>query len=421
MDFSCYLCDKFFNSNKVTVLHLKKEHKIKQKIHEIKCTVRNSKCNKYFQTFHGLNRHVKTCLNNKNESIHDQSTIDTPISNYRRPNSLIFNTSDELVAETPSPKESNNTFVCNSDNEYILTTSSAENGSFVMNSSNQSAQITVETPNEATTKFFAGLLQLNLNEKSMDSIIGLAAELLKKTHQFSNSLMQTRNENPLGVLDCSIGLVVDGLHRFNTSFKRKKFIKNHDSYIQPQQIGIGTHFELQRDKASGILEQVHKQSPFSYVSPLEIVGKSFRIPHVREAYFKHQAEKHICVPNVFRDFCCGSTFKGIELFKEHPNSLQLQLFVDGFEVCSPLKTKTTMHSQVAVYLSIINMPAQFTHSMNNIHLVCLVNENDLKKKETGYTHILEIIVRDLKILESIGIDLDDGTNLRGKIIAGKNC
>lgn len=53
--------------------------------------------------------------------------------------------------------------------------------------------------------------------------------------------------------------------------------------------------------------------------------------------------------------------------------------------------------------------------MNNIHLICLVNENDLKKKETDYTNILELIVRDLKVLESNGIDLDCGINLKGKI------
>lgn len=249
----------------------------------------------------------------------------------------------------------------------------------------------------------------------MNSIIELTGRLLNKTHQFCNSSMKTHEENPFEALDCSMNLFSAGLYRFSTAFKRKNFVKNHESYIEPQQFGIGTHFELKRDKLSGILEQVHKQSTLSYVSPLEIITRIFKMPHVREEYFTYQSQKHTCVPDVYRDFCCGSTFKNIDLFKDHPNSLQLQIFIDGFEVCNPLKTKTTMHSQLAVYLSIINMPKRFAHSMNNIHLICLVNENDLKKKETDYTNILELIARDIKILETNGIDLDIGINLKGKI------
>lgn len=39
----------------------------------------------------------------------------------------------------------------------------------------------------------------------------------------------------------------------------------------------------------------------------------------------------------------------------------------------------------------------------------------MKKKETDYTNILEMIVRDIKILETFGVDLDYNTNLKGKI------
>lgn len=415
MSFNCFLCcDRFFDDNKLAVLHLKKYHKIKEKIHQIKCTVTNSKCGKHFQTFYGLTRHVSICLKNTNESVQvstEQIGSDrTQNSKNYRPNSFIFNTSDRQTDNN----EHNHTFVCD-DDEYNGINSRAKHESFVLNSSNQSPQVEIETPGEATTNFFAGLLQLNLNEITINSIVALTGRLLNKTHQFCSKMMQIRTENPLEVLDSSMNLIVDRLHRFNTTHKRKQFVKNHKSYIEPQQFAIGTHFELKRDKNTGILEQVHKQSTFSYVSLPEIIKKMFKEPHVRDAYFNYQSQKHTCMPDVYQDFCCGSTFKCINLFKEHPNSLQLQLFIDGFELCSALKTKTTMHSQCAVYLSIRNMPNQFAHSMNNIHLICLVNENDLKKKETDYTNIMEMIVRDIKILESSGIDLDCGTNLKGKI------
>lgn len=73
MSFHCYLCsDRFFDNNKLVVNHLKAEHRIKEKINLIKCTVKNSKCGKHFQTFSGLNRHIKNCLNDSTECTQDQ-------------------------------------------------------------------------------------------------------------------------------------------------------------------------------------------------------------------------------------------------------------------------------------------------------------------------------------------------------------
>lgn len=422
MNFECYLCDnKYFNDNNLVVEHLKKEHKIKEKVHQLKCTVKNSRCGKNFLTFYGLNRHVRTCLNDKINLNADISSVHTadisceiePVQSFksRRPNSFLFNFSNE---DSNNINENEESFVCD-ENGCAPNASSKEDQSFVLNSSKESSDVHIETPSVTTTNFFAGLLQLNLNDKVTNDIFRLTEILLIKTYQFCSQSIKTHINKPLEALDCSMNLAVDGLQRFNSSYKRKQFLQNHKSYIEPQQYCIGTHWEMERDNSTKILEPVHKQSKFSYVPPLEILSHLFKKPHFREAYFAHQANKHTCVPNIYRDFCCGSAFEKIDLFKEHPNSLQLQIFIDGFEICSALKTKTTMHSQVAVYLMVRNMPVRFAHNMSNVHLICLVNENDLKKKETDYTNILEIIVRDIKILETSGIDLDCNTNLKGKI------
>lgn len=309
MNYHCYLChDRTFSDNKHVVLHLKKEHKIKENIHQIKCTVRNSKCDKHFQTFKGLSGHVLTCLNDKKkylkDSLEEIENDRTQNSKNRRPSSFIFNINDEEVLSN----ENENTFVC-ADDECFGATPEVKDDSFVLNSSDQSSPSIIETPGEATTNFFAGLLQLNLNETAMNSVIELTDRLLNKAHQFCSTSMKMRTENCLEVLDCSMSLFVDGLHRFNSAYKRKQFVKNHESYIEPQQFGIGTHFELKRDKTSGILEQVHKQSTLSYVSPLEIVKKTFKMPHVRDSYFNFQSQKHTCIPNVYRNFCCGTLSK----------------------------------------------------------------------------------------------------------------
>lgn len=303
--------DRTFDDNKQVVNHLKKEHKIKENIHQIKCTVTNAICEKYFQTFRGLCNHISTCLSakKKNLQLHlnriENGRAQSPA--HRRSASFVFETNDERC-NTVLSNENNNTFVCEND-ENDGANLEVKNDSFVLNSSNQSTSTATETPGEATTNFFAGLLQLNLNETTMNSIVQLTSRLLSKAYQFCSSSMKTYENNPLEMLDCSMSLFLDGLNRFNTSYKRKQFVKNHQSYIEPQQFGIGTHFELKRDKISGTLEQVHKQSTLSYVPPLEIIKKMFKMQHVRDEYFAYQTQKHTCVPNVYQDFCCGSTFK----------------------------------------------------------------------------------------------------------------
>lgn len=59
------------------------------------------------------------------------------------------------------------------------------------------------------------------------------------------------------------------------------------------------------------------------------------------------------------------------------------------------------------------MPTRFSYNMDNIFLICLVNENDFKKKETNYFNLFEPIVGDLKVLAEIGVKLENGMILKG--------
>lgn len=68
-----------------------------------------------------------------------------------------------------------------------------------------------------------------------------------------------------------------------------------------------------------------------------------------------------------------------------------------------------------MYMAIRNMPHRYAFNLSNIFLVCLVNENDLKRTEAGYNDVLRRIVSDIKVLESSGINLKSGQNLKGTI------
>lgn len=414
MNFQCELCpNTYFASNNEAVAHLKKEHGVKEKTHQIGCTVKNSKCGKFFQTFQELSRHAPTCLNQlqaetvnaaEKELEYSNDSVNISGNEAKIQNSYIFEAAENDSSSTSdSNPVNNNTFICDEAAE------GEEEPSFSFNPSDTSSV----TCDEITTNYLMGLLSLNINEKTMDEVFRLTGALLENTHRFCQQSM-AKNDRSLESLNCSIKLISNDIQKFDSSYKRKQFLESQPSFVKPIQVGIGTHLDNERDQNSHFRVPVRKQSLFSMISPLEIIKNLLKKPHFREIYFEYnQKTKHICKPNVYRDFCCGNIYKKTELFKKYPNSLQLQFFVDGFEVCSALKSKTGLHSQVAVYMSIRNMPPEFAHSMNNIFLICLVNENDLKKAETNYTNLLEQIVREIRILETSGIEIGNGDILRG--------
>lgn len=124
-------------------------------------------------------------------------------------------------------------------------------------------------------------------------------------------------------------------------------------------------------------------------------------------------EKHKCQEGLYKDVCCGSVFKSNELFKKYPNSLQLQIFTDGFEVCSALKPKTNLYGQVAIYFSILNLPHELAFNQNNIHLVAICNANDLKTEQTDFNTVWDFLVKNIRKLETEGINIGDH-NIKSK-------
>lgn len=93
--------------------------------------------------------------------------------------------------------------------------------SFVLDPSKHSSGMQFETPYEATTNFFAGILQLNLTEKATTDIFRLTERLLNKTYQFCSQSIESHERIPLEALDCSISLTINGLKRFESSYRRK--------------------------------------------------------------------------------------------------------------------------------------------------------------------------------------------------------
>lgn len=105
---------------------------------------------------------------------------------------------------------------------------------------------------------------------------------------------------------------------------------------------------------------------------------------------KNSPGGHICEEGVYRGFCCGSTFKNNNLFRERPESLQIQISSDDFTVTNPLQPRATIYKMCPIYFSIKNISSKFLSKLDNIFLVALCFSDDLKTKETDFNDIWKL-------------------------------
>lgn len=329
-----------------------------------------------------------------------------------RINDSIFN---ETIETSNYASSVNGTFLCESIcNEDPIAELDSSSIAFETGANNNSNKI--RDCSESILNFVKAIQQLDLTESATNKIIQVTQVLLEDSRKFCQQFIKTRKCDATESLEVSMDLILANLNKHNSTHKRKVFSENQKDFVEPMQYRIGTHWEFKRNRATRAVMPTQTDSAYSFISPLNIIENLFTRPHFHEKYFKFNTiTKHICESNVYKDFCCGSIYKKIELFRNCPESLQLQFFIDGFEIASPLKTKTTIHSQVAIYMAIRNMPHQHAYNLDNIFLVCLVNDNDLKKTEASYNDVLQRIVSDVRVLESSGICLKNGKNLKGTI------
>lgn len=264
-------------------------------------------------------------------------------------------------------------------------------------------------------RFVAELNGMGITEDNTDKIFKCLANLMEETRLFCQQTIQQYSEECVPeVIDASIIVVQDKIQCFDSRYKRQQFYESHKSFVKPTQKGIGTHWQNKRDKESKVLLPQHVQSVYPYVPISNKCTSLLLNTKFYSTYTDYNSlKKHECKENVYKDFCCGSKYKENELFKNHPNSLQIQIFIDGFDLCHPLKPKRGIHSQVAVFFAIRNIPPSLAYNLSNIHLVALINANDLKKMEVNYSTLWNEIVKDISHLETVGINLPDGSNIKG--------
>lgn len=263
--------------------------------------------------------------------------------------------------------------------------------------------------------FMVKITEMQLTKITTKTIFDIFRDFVEKMYNLNcDSIQRHPSDSIVDVLNGAKQFVLSKIHKFDSQFKCHKLIKNSDNYVKPQQICIGTQMKMKMDKKTNLRLPTGTRTNYEFISPIGTLKKVFSVKETRDIYFDYNLKKkHKCTPMEYTDFCCSQKFRQNELFAEFPDSIQLQLFIDGFAVTDGLKSAAGKHNQTAIYVAIRNMPPEFAYDMDNIFLVALCDSSHLKSDHVDYNDLWKNIVDDIRFLEDIGIYLENGRTLKG--------
>lgn len=300
---------------------------------------KNAECIKTFQTWSGLKKHLNVCLKNVSEFISEENQ-EFRIDN----NGSIANIDDEGDTQPE--------ILCNRI-PVIYSNPDLSSEESELNENIKSA-IQEQTPDfhsrfvEQMQSYALKVENLAVAQNVKDCVFNLTEDLLKNVLEFNCASLK-QNLNSLDgrvseVLNIAQYDVLNEMHKYNTVYKRNKLCEENEFYVKPEEKAIGTHWETRGDPQTKKSYPHHTQSILQYVPITKTLKSLFQQRGFKKAYFDYNSEstgnKHKCTQDNFKDFCCGNVYKRNSMFKKYPDSLQLQIFNDGFEMCDALKSKT---------------------------------------------------------------------------------
>lgn len=266
-------------------------------------------------------------------------------------------------------------------------------------------------------EFISTVIDMKLTSNNLNILFKLFMNFNVHMRRFNTCLLQESN-NFSEILEMTTDFVQNKFFDVSTAHNRNKKCSKHSIYVKPKEIAIGTRWEMQRVKSKGKRMCIPRlvQNSFYVISVAETLRALFGQEEFREMYMNYNSNRsHSYTEGTYIHFCCTKTFQESELFKLHPNSIQIQLSYDDFGICNPLGAKANRHQTGALYMSINNLPPQYLSKRSNIYLVGIFNANDTKTKETDFNNIWNGIIGDLQFLETVGIDIDNNINLKGTL------
>lgn len=291
------------------------------------------------------------------------------------------------------------------------------NNVYKLTTSEKSGTITEFEMNHFLNDFNSEMCKFTLKQDTKNKIYKMCIELVNNVKKFTTHLINDVNGlNTSQALDFSTKFVLHKLSECSSNFKRCKKTESSETYVPPQQLSLGVRWDIVKERIGTVSIPTLVSCKYQYVPITQTIYNLFQRNDFRDAYLNYNASnENMQVNGVYTDFGSGSVFKDNELFQAHPNSLQIEMGTDEFEVCDNLGSKATLHKIYPVYFVIKNIAPQHRSKLNNIFIVALCNSDDLKTKYTDVNDIWRVIVRDISHLEN-GIYVGNGLTLKGTLV-----
>lgn len=405
MDFRCFLCPKKFIAEKTIISHLKFDHFVKDNTIEMKCLVKGDLCSARFYTYSSLKSHLKKCtLTNKN-----QNRLNCCEPEPENEANIVHNVLFSRVSEHTNCFSLENT-------HKMLRSENANNNIFQLETKTENPnKVCEETMNKFLESFNDEMCNLKLNHEQLTAIYNLCSKLVENKQLFIEHMIQEDNGfDVLDLLKISTTFVKKRLSECSTKYSRAKNFGSNKLYVPPDELVVGLRSNMERIENSVSVPRLIP-CKFHYIPITSTIIALFRRDDFRREYFEFNAANGQRADNgVYCDYISGSQFKSSELFSVYPNSLQIELATDDFDVCNGLGSKATMHKLCPVYVLIKNLPLQFSSKLDAISLASLCYSNDIVTKFTDFNDMWLFIVQDVSQIEN-GIDIGGGEIIRGTV------
>lgn len=186
--------------------------------------------------------------------------------------------------------------------------------------------------------------------------------------------------------------------KLRSKFCRNAYYKKYFNYVNPTRVDLGNNCK------------------FYYIPIIETLSALFKDSDFYDLYFLNKSDTS---DHTYFDIQDGMCFQNNTFFKSDPNAVQIILYQDAFEICNPLGAFRKKHKIVGIYMTFANLPPWHRSKVEQIQLVALVYEKDIKV--FGFSEIMKVIINDIKKLESaVGVTINLGEkeiNVRGSIAA----
>lgn len=376
--FVCYKCSKQFSRLDDAIAHLKSHYAVDEAESILSCMKvqisPNLFCTAGFRSFKSLKCHMKAnrcvllCKDVHDNDIEDTREVECSF------NLLTFE--ESLHSSSPTPPD-----IAQSNNSR---------------SSDISAGECLQEMQLFVTYFVDKLAKFNLCHDVVDEILSLSKELVSKTNEINQHMIKENPNEVECVLTSTNNFVLSHIDAFSTRYKRDLRFENNQNYVAPKTVHVDT---------------TNINATVQYVPINKTLTALFKSDQFKTAYFEYN-NNHECVDGIYERFCCGRKFKENRLFQSEKNAIQLQIYFDDFELCSPLKTKS--HKVSGLYCTIHNFSPKFISQSQNMYLISLCDSK--VANEYGCNAILDRFVEDVKLLETQGISIGSNVFLKGFIV-----